>query len=222
MIISWQNHKKRIKDCFFISKKKRIFAPLNFIYLQLIYITMPARIRLQRKGKKGQPFYHLVVADGRAPRDGKFIERLGTYNPMTHPATIEINFERTLHWVQVGAQPSDTARSLLSHKGVYLKHHLLQGVQKGALTEDQVEEKFNAWLTEKQDKLSQAKKDKELSSKELHKKRLEEEKRVDEARVSELAKKRLSEQKRATASQDTAEEEATENEEAAAEPESEA
>ncbi len=183
---------------------------------------MPARIRLQRKGKKGQPFYHLVVADGRAPRDGKFIERLGTYNPMTHPATIELDFERTLHWVQVGAQPSDTARSLLSHKGVYLKHHLLKGVQKGALTEDQVEEKFNAWLTEKQDKLSQAKKDKELSSKELHKKRLEEEKRIDEARASELAKKRLSEQKRATASKASSEEDVPEAEGAAAETEAEA
>ena len=158
---------------------------------------MPTRIRLQRKGKKGQPFYHVVVADGRAPRDGKFIERLGTYNPMTHPATIEINFERALHWVQVGAQPSDTARSILSHKGVYLKHHLIKGVEKGALTEEQVETRFNAWLEEKDNKRKQAAKDKELTKKELHKKRLEEEQRIDEARAAELAKKRLAEKKMA-------------------------
>jgi small subunit ribosomal protein S16 len=151
---------------------------------------MPTRIRLQRKGKKGQPFYHLVVADGRAPRDGKFIERLGTYNPMTHPATIDINFDRALYWVQVGAQPTDTARSILSHKGVYLKYHLLKGVTKGALTEEQVEEKFQAWLKEKEEKLAKVSKEKELSDKEQAKKQLEYEKKIDEARASELAKKR--------------------------------
>jgi small subunit ribosomal protein S16 len=113
---------------------------------------MPTKIRLQRKGKKGQPFYHIVAADGRAPRDGKFIEKLGTYNPMTNPATIELEFDRALYWVQVGAQPTDTARSLLSREGVMLKHHLLKGVKKGALTEDQVEIKFNEWLKEKAEK----------------------------------------------------------------------
>ncbi len=151
---------------------------------------MPTRIRLQRKGKKGQPFYHLVVADGRAPRDGKFIERLGTYNPMTHPATIDINFDRALYWVQVGAQPTDTVRSILSHKGVFLKYHLLKGVEKGAHTEEQVEEKFQAWLKEKEEKLVKVSKDKELSDKEQAKQQLEYEKKIDEARVSELAKKR--------------------------------
>ena len=150
---------------------------------------MPTRIRLQRKGKKGQPFYHLVVADGRAPRDGKFIERLGTYNPMTHPATIVIDFDRTLHWVQVGAQPSDTARSILSNQGVMFKHHLIKGIAKGALTEEQVEERFNAWKEEKKAKLEQLSKDKELSKKELHKKRLEEERKINEAREADLAKK---------------------------------
>ena len=151
---------------------------------------MPTRIRLQRKGKKGQPFYHLVVADGRAPRDGKFIERLGTYNPMTHPATIDINFDRALYWVQVGAQPTDTVRSILSHKGVYLKYHLLKGATKGALTEEQVEEKFQAWLKEKEEKLAKVSKEKELSDKEQAKKQLEYERKIDEARASELAKKR--------------------------------
>jgi small subunit ribosomal protein S16 len=151
---------------------------------------MPTRIRLQRKGKKGQPFYHLVVADGRAPRDGKFIERLGTYNPMTHPATIEIDFDRSLYWVQVGAQPSDTARSILANQGVMLKHHLIKGIAKGALTEEQVEERFQAWKDEKKTKLEQMSKDKELSKKDLHKKRIEEERKINEAREQELAKKR--------------------------------
>ncbi len=150
---------------------------------------MPTKIRLQRKGKKGQPFYHLVVADGRAPRDGKFIERIGSYNPMTHPATIVIDFDRALHWVQVGAQPTDTARSILSVKGVMLKHHLLKGVTKGALTEDQVEEKFQAWITEKEEKREQIRKETELTKKEKAKKRKEEEKKISDDRAEELAKK---------------------------------
>lgn len=150
---------------------------------------MPTRIRLQRKGKKGQPFYHLVVADGRAPRDGKFIEKLGTYNPLTDPATISIEFDRALYWVQQGAQPSETARSILSKEGVMLKDHLIKGIKKGALTEEQVEEKFQAWKKEKVEKLDQIAKDKELSAKDLKKKRLEEERKINEARAEELAKK---------------------------------
>lgn len=179
---------------------------------------MPTRIRLQRKGKKGQPFYHLVVADGRAPRDGKFIERLGTYNPMTHPATIEIDFDRTLYWVQVGAQPSDTARSILANQGVMLKHHLIKGIAKGALTEEQVEERFQAWKDDKKAKLEQLSKDKELSKKELHKKRLEEERKINEAREQELAKKRAKDNmKDAKAAEEVTEEAAEEVTEAAAE-----
>ncbi|MDR4987345.1 MAG: 30S ribosomal protein S16 [Bacteroidales bacterium] len=154
---------------------------------------MPTKIRLQRHGKKGQPFYHLVVADGRAPRDGRFIEKLGTYNPMTHPSTISINFERSLYWVQTGAQPTDTARSILSNQGVMLKHHLLKGVKKGAMTEEQAEVKFQAWLKEKQEKVEQAKKDDMLSKKEKAKLVLEEERKVNEARAAELAKKRAKE-----------------------------
>jgi small subunit ribosomal protein S16 len=115
---------------------------------------MATRIRLQRHGKKGKAFFHLVAADGRAKRDGKFIEKLGTYNPNTNPATIDINFERTLNWVQVGAEMSDTARAILSYKGVLYKNHLLKGVTKGALTAEQVEVKFNAWLAEKDAKIT--------------------------------------------------------------------
>ncbi|MES2800513.1 MAG: 30S ribosomal protein S16 [Bacteroidota bacterium] len=115
---------------------------------------MATRIRLQRHGKKGKAFFHIVAADSRAKRDGKFIEKLGTYNPNTNPATIEINFEKTLYWVQVGAELSDTARAILSYKGVLHKNHLLNGVKKGALTAEQVEEKFAAWLEEKAGKIS--------------------------------------------------------------------
>ena len=110
---------------------------------------MATKIRLQRFGKKGKPFFHVVVADSRAPRDGKFIERLGSYNPNTNPATIEINFEKTLDWVNKGAEPTDTARAILSYKGVLYKKHLQGGVKKGALTEEQADAKFAQWLETK-------------------------------------------------------------------------
>ena len=110
---------------------------------------MPVKIRLQRHGKKGKPFYWVVAADSRAKRDGKYLEKLGTYNPNTNPATIDLNIDGSVKWLQNGAQPSETAKRILSYKGVLLKHHLLGGVRKGALTEEQVEEKFNAWLEEK-------------------------------------------------------------------------
>ena len=114
---------------------------------------MPTKIRLQRYGKKKFAFYHVVVADARAPRDGKFIEKLGTYNPNNNPATIDINFERCLHWVKQGAQPSDTCRALLSYKGVMHKDHLDRGVIKGALTQEQADKKFEAWMKEKEGKV---------------------------------------------------------------------
>lgn len=114
---------------------------------------MATRIRLQRHGKKGKPFFHLVAADSRAKRDGKFIEKLGTYNPTANPAVIDINFEATLNWVQTGAEMSDTARAILSYKGVLYKNHLLNGVKKGALTAEQVEEKFAKWLADKDAKV---------------------------------------------------------------------
>ncbi|MBL1280953.1 MAG: 30S ribosomal protein S16 [Fluviicola sp.] len=115
---------------------------------------MATKIRLQRHGKKARAFYHIVAADTRAPRDGKFIEKLGTYNPNTNPATIDIDFDRTMYWVQEGAEMTDTARALLSYKGILYKNHLIKGVAKGALTEEQVEERFAQWLKEKEDKIA--------------------------------------------------------------------
>jgi len=115
---------------------------------------MATKIRLQRHGKKGKPFYYIVVADARAPRDGRFIERLGSYNPNTNPATIDINFDKTLDWVNSGAQPTDTCRAILSYKGVLYKKHLQGGLKKGALTEEQVESKFQEWVDSKEGKIT--------------------------------------------------------------------
>jgi small subunit ribosomal protein S16 len=115
---------------------------------------MATKIRLQRHGKKGKPFYYIVVADARAPRDGRFIERVGSYNPNTNPATIDINFEKTLQWVNNGAQPTDTCRAILSYKGVLYKKHLQGGVKKGALTEEQAATKFAEWLDQKDSKIT--------------------------------------------------------------------
>lgn len=111
---------------------------------------MPVKIRLQRRGRKKQPFYHIVVADSRAPRDGRFIEKLGTYNPMTKPATIEIDRDRAFEWLMNGAQPTDTARAILRFKGVLYKKHLQRGVQKGALTQEEADTKLQAWIDEKE------------------------------------------------------------------------
>ena len=111
---------------------------------------MATRIRLQRHGRKGRPIFTIVVADSRSKRDGKFIEDLGQYNPNTNPATIDLNFERALDWMMNGAEPSNTARAILSYKGVLMKKHLLEGLKKGALTAEQVEERFTKWLNDKQ------------------------------------------------------------------------
>ena len=115
---------------------------------------MSTRIRLQRHGKKGKPFYHIVVADQRSKRDGKLIEKLGIYNPNTNPATIEINFDSAVTWVLKGAQPSDTARAILSYKGVMMKKHLLEGVAKGAFDEAEAEKRFAAWMSGKEKKVA--------------------------------------------------------------------
>jgi small subunit ribosomal protein S16 len=150
---------------------------------------MATRIRLQRHGKKNKAFFHLVAADSRAKRDGKFIEKLGTYNPNTNPATIDINFERTLSWVQNGAEMSDTARAILSYKGILYKNHLINGIKKGALTAEQVETKFNEWLALKDSKIT-GKKD-SLSKKADQDKadRLKAEIAVNEAKAKEVEAK---------------------------------
>ena len=113
---------------------------------------MPVRIRLQRHGKKGKPIYWIVAADSRAKRDGRYLEKLGIYNPNTLPATVELNIDRAVDWLQNGAQPSDTARNLLSEQGAMLKNHLINGLNKGALTEDDVNAKFEAWIKDKESK----------------------------------------------------------------------
>ena len=115
---------------------------------------MPVKIRLQRKGRKKRPFYHIVIADARAPRDGRFIERIGSYNPMTKPATIDLDREKAYDWLMKGAQPTDTVRAILRFKGVLYKKHLMRGVKKGALTVEEADEKYNAWIEEKEAKVA--------------------------------------------------------------------
>jgi small subunit ribosomal protein S16 len=107
---------------------------------------MPLKLRLQRHGKKRSPFYHIVAADSKSPRDGKFVEKVGTYNPNVNPAIIDLDFERALHWLTVGAQPTDTCRAILSYKGVMYMNHLNKGVAKGAMTQEQAQAKFNKWM----------------------------------------------------------------------------
>lgn len=115
---------------------------------------MATKIRLQRHGKKGSAFYHIVIADSKAKRDGKFIEKIGTYNPNTNPATIDIQFDRALNWLSTGAQPTDTMRAILSYKGVLFMNHLNKGVAKGALTQDQADAKFKTWSEQKESKIA--------------------------------------------------------------------
>lgn len=173
---------------------------------------MPVKIRLTRRGRKKAPLYHIVVADSRAPRDGRFIESIGKYNPVTNPATIELDFDKALDWVQKGAQPTDTCRAILSYKGVMMKKHLLEGVKKGAFSEEQAEEKFQSWLKEKEAKI-QAKVDSLKKGEDAEaKKRLDAETKVKEARAEELAKRNAeaaAEEAKANA-EEQPEEEATE------------
>jgi small subunit ribosomal protein S16 len=150
---------------------------------------MPVKIRLSRQGKKGYPFYHIVVADNRAPRDGRYIERLGIYNPNTNPATIEFDFNKALDWLLKGAQPTDTCRSILSKKGVLMKKHLLEGVKKGAFTEEIAEQKFNTWSEEK-NSIIESIRIKVVTDKEADKKqRLEAETKIKEAKAQAIAKR---------------------------------
>lgn len=150
---------------------------------------MPAKIRLQRHGKKGKPFFHIVVADARSPRDGKFIERLGSYNPNTNPATIDINVDSAVNWLGNGAQPTDTARAILSYTGVLYKNHLKKGVAKGAFSEEEAAKRFDAWKAEKENKID-AKRNKLGAEKQaLVDAQLAAEKAINEAKAAEYAAK---------------------------------
>ena len=147
---------------------------------------MPVRIRLQRHGKKGKPFYWIVAADSRAKRDGRYLEKIGTYNPNTNPATVELNVDKAVKWLENGAQPSDTARTLLSYRGAMLKHHLNGGVKKGAFSQEEADKKFSVWLEEKQAKINSKidglDKDKAADLAQ----RLEAEKAVNQKRINEM------------------------------------
>lgn len=150
---------------------------------------MPTKIRLQRHGKKKYAYFHVVIADSRAPRDGKFIEKIGTYNPNTNPATIDIDFDRSLTWVKKGAQPTETVKALLSYKGVIYKNHLDKGVEKGAFSQEDAEKKFEAWLQEKEGKITSKKDKLSASVQEETKKRLAAEKEINEKRAASISAK---------------------------------
>ena len=151
---------------------------------------MAVKIRLARHGKKGYAFYHIVAADSRAPRDGKFIEKLGTYNPNTNPATIDLDFGKALDWLQKGAQPTDTCRAILSYKGVMYKKHLLGGVAKGAFTETEAEARFNKWMEAKAGKIEAKTNKLATDAKSAEKARLAAEAKIKEERAAAIAEKK--------------------------------
>ena len=151
---------------------------------------MATKIRLQRGGRKGYAFYRIVIADSRAPRDGKFTEKIGTYNPNTNPATVDLNFDRALYWVEVGAQPTDTVRSILSKEGVYLMKHLRGGVKKGAFDEAAAQTKFDAWKADKQKGLAKVREQEKKAKADAYKLELEAEKKINEAIAQKVADKK--------------------------------
>ena len=151
---------------------------------------MATKIRLQRHGHKDYAFYPIVIADSRAPRDGRFIERIGSYNPNTNPATISLNFERALYWINVGAIPTDTVRNILSREGVMLMKHLQGGVKKGAFTEEEAQKRFAAWKAEKQAKLDAIRNKERDDKKAADKKAIAEEAKKNEAKAEAVAKKK--------------------------------
>ena len=171
---------------------------------------MAVKIRLARHGKKGYAFYHIVAADSRAPRDGKFIEKLGVYNPNTNPATIDLKFERALDWLLKGAQPTDTCRAILSYKGVLYKKHLLGGVAKGAFSESDAEAKFNKWLGEKEGKIAAKVNKLATDAKSAEKAALAAETKVKEERAAAIAEKKAAAAAEAAEAAAESAEEATE------------
>ena len=151
---------------------------------------MATKIRLQRRGRKGYAFYSIVIADANAPRDGRFTEKIGTYNPNTNPATVDLKFDRALYWVEVGAQPTDTVRNILSREGVYLMKHLRGGVKKGAFDEAAAQSKFDAWKKDKEAKLNKVSVAEAEAKKADAKARLDAEKKVNEAIAKKVAEKK--------------------------------
>ena len=160
---------------------------------------MATRIRLQRGGRKGYAFYSIVIADARAPRDGKFTEKIGTYNPNTNPATVDLNFDRALYWVETGAQPSDTVRNILSREGVYMMKHLRGGVKKGAFDEATMQKKFDAWKADKVKGAEAVRANEAKAKKEAAAKELEAEKKINEAIAKKVADKKAAEAAEAAA-----------------------
>lgn len=167
---------------------------------------MPVKIRLQRHGKKGKPYFWIIAADSRSKRDGKFLEKIGFYNPTTNPAQIDLDVDSAVKWLQNGAQPTDTARAILSYKGALMKNHLIGGVRKGALTEEQAEAKFNEWLDQKSGSIDHKKATLSDAKEKAKAEKLAAEKAVNEKRTADAA-----------AAAAPAEEEVTEEVEAAAE-----
>lgn len=183
----------------------------NNLILNLNYNSMATKIRLQRHGRKRYAFYPIVIADSRAPRDGKFIERIGSYNPNTNPATISLNFERALYWVNAGAIPTDTVRNILSREGVMLMKHLQGGVKKGAFTEEEAQKRFEAWKKEKESKLDAIKNKVNEARATAEKARLEDEIAKKNAKAEIVAKKKAELAKAAEDAAKAAAEEAAEN-----------
>jgi small subunit ribosomal protein S16 len=151
---------------------------------------MATKLRLQRRGRKNYAFYQIIVADSRAPRDGKYIERIGSYNPNTHPATITLDFDRALYWLQVGAQPTDTVRNILSDEGVLMMKHLLGGVKKGAFDQTEAEKRFDAWKNNKHQAVQSLKNKDEEKKRAEDKARLEAEKETNKVKAEAVAKKK--------------------------------
>ena len=174
---------------------------------------MATKIRLQRGGRKGYAFYSIVIADARAPRDGRFTEKIGTYNPNTNPATVDLNFDRALYWVECGAQPTDTARNILSGEGVYLMKHLRGGVKKGAFDEAAAQKKFDAWKADKQKGFDAVRANEEKAKKDAYAKELEAEKKIN----ADIAKKVADKKAAVAAAKAEAEAQAAATEEAPAE-----
>lgn len=178
---------------------------------------MATKIRLQRGGHKGYAFYRIVIADARAPRDGRFIEKIGTYNPNTNPATVDLNFNRALYWVEVGAQPTDTTRNILKGEGVYMMKHLRGGVKKGAFDEAACQQKFDEWKKAKEQKLNAEKEAQSKSRQAAVAKALDAEKKVNETIAKKVADKKAAEAKAKAEAEAAKAAEAADEQEAATE-----